>query len=104
MQIRKRKSENANQKPQMQIRKRKSETTNANQKTRTQIKIHECKSETMNANQKTRVQIKKRKCKSENTTTLTKLEEVGTLGRQESSLIGLVRSLNRKDTFYMFSK
>ena len=71
-------------------------------KTQRQIRKHKRKSE--NANQKTQSQIKKYKCKSENTTTLTKLEEVGTLWWQELPLIGLVHPLNRKDMVYMFSK
>ena len=53
---------------------------------------------------KKQTQINKHNHKSENTTTLTKQEEVGTLGRQESSLIGLVHPLNQKDVVYMFSK
>ena len=59
--------------------KRKSENTKANQKM--QIRKHKRKSE--NANQKTQPQIKKHNRKSENTTTLTKLEEVPSVDRNQ---------------------
>ena len=82
----------------------KSKTTTADQKTQRQIKKHGGKSKNTTPNQKTQRQNRKHSSKSENTTTLTKSEKVGTLRRHGSSLIGLVRPLNRKDMVYMFSK
>ena len=66
-------------------------------KTQQQIRKHDNKTENTMANQKIQPQIRKHN-------TLTKTEKVGTLGRHESSLIGLVRPLNWKDMTYMFSK